>query len=85
MNTQTIKRINITLPEGTIQRIDKIVKEGKRSQFIDRAINFYLEKKGKAQLRQSMKEGAIKRAQRDLDICAEWFVLEEEVWQIHKK
>ncbi len=85
MNTQTIKRINITLPEETIQRIDKIVKEGKRSQFIDRAINFYLEKKSKAQLRQSMKEGAIKRAQRDLDIYSDYFVYEEELWEIHKK
>jgi CopG family transcriptional regulator / antitoxin EndoAI len=85
MNTHVIKRINITLPEETIQRIDKVVKEGKRSQFIDKAINFYLEKKSKAQLRQSMKERPIKRSQRDLDICAEWFVLEDEVWQIHKK
>lgn len=85
MNTHIIKRINITLPEETIQRIDKIVKEGKRSQFIDKAVNFYLEKKSKVQLRQSMKEGAIKRAQRDLDICAEWFMIEDEVWQIHKK
>jgi len=81
MNTNTIKRINITLPEETIQKIDKIVKEGKRSQFIDRAVNFYVEQKSKIQLRKSMKEGAIKRAQRDLDMCAEWFVIEDELWQ----
>jgi CopG family transcriptional regulator/antitoxin EndoAI len=85
MNTHIIKRVNITLPEETIQKIDKIVKEGKRSQFIDKAINFYIEKKSSAQLKKLMKEGAIKRAQRDLDICAEWFVLENEVWEIHKK
>jgi CopG family transcriptional regulator/antitoxin EndoAI len=85
MNTHIIKRINITLPEETIQRIDKIVKEGKRSQFIDKAINFYIEKKSKAQLRQSMKEGAIKKAQRDLETYSDYFVFDEELWEINKK
>jgi CopG family transcriptional regulator/antitoxin EndoAI len=85
MNTQTIKRINITLPEKTVQRIDKIVKEGKRSQFIDKAINFFLEKKGSNKLKDSLKEGAIMRAQRDLDIYSDYFVFEEEVWRVNKK
>lgn len=81
MNTNVIKRINITLPEKTIQKIDKIVKEGKRSQFIDKAVNFYVEQKGKVQLRKSMKEGSIKRAQRDLEICDEWFLIDNQLWQ----
>lgn len=35
----------------------------------------------RAQLRARLKEGAIKRAQRDRDIAAEWDPIADEVWR----
>ena len=79
------QRINITLPEETIGLIDRITKNGNRSGFIDRAIKFYVEAVGQANLKQRLKEGAIKHAERDLQVAEEWFPLEEEAWQKHQE
>ena len=74
------KRINVTLPEATVKLIDKVAKKGDRSRFIDQAVKHYLEDVGRENLKKRLKEGAIKRADRDLSVAAEWFDLEEEVW-----
>ena len=39
----------------------------------------------KAALRKQLKEGAIRRAKRDLHLAGEWFSLEEEVWPKNKE
>ncbi len=86
MATQTKihKRVNITLPEQTLQIIDRVVKQGDRSRFIDRAVRFYIDEVGKENLRKELQEGAQVRAQRDRNMANEWFFLEEEVWQKHE-
>jgi CopG family transcriptional regulator/antitoxin EndoAI len=75
------QRINITLPEETVGLIDRVTKKGNRSQFIDQAIKHYVDAVGKANLKKQLKEGAIKRAERDLRLAEEWFPIEEELWQ----
>jgi CopG family transcriptional regulator/antitoxin EndoAI len=82
--TKISKRINIVLPSETIRLIEKLVEKGKRSHFINEAIRFYIRKISKATLRKQLKEGAIKRAERDLILAEEWFFLENEVWQKRK-
>ena len=79
------QRINITLPEETLGLIDRIAEKGDRSQFIDRAIRYYVEAVGKAKLKKLLKEGALSRAERDLRLAEEWFTLEEEAWQKEQK
>jgi CopG family transcriptional regulator/antitoxin EndoAI len=74
------KRINITLPEETIELIDRVTDEGDRSRFIDEAVRHYIQETGRANLRKRLKEGAIQRAERDLHLAEEWFTLDEEVW-----
>jgi CopG family transcriptional regulator / antitoxin EndoAI len=75
------QRINITLPIETLQALDRHVPKGDRSQFIHAAIQAYLAQLQKQKLRQQIKEGAIRRAERDLQLADDWFALEEEGWQ----
>jgi CopG family transcriptional regulator/antitoxin EndoAI len=74
------QRVNITLPEETLQLIDRVAEKGDRSRFIDRAVKFYVGKIGRANLRKQLKEGALRRAERDLRLSQEYFPLEEETW-----
>lgn len=75
------QRINITLPEETLRLIDRVATKGDRSRFIDNAVKHYVDAIGRAKLKKQLKEGAIRRADRDLTIAHDWFSLEEEAWQ----
>ena len=79
------RRINITLPEKTVQLIDRLAQKGDRSRLINEAIVRYIEEVGRSNLRKLIKKGAIKRAERDLEIAKEYFPLEEEAWQQSQK
>lgn len=79
------QRVNITLPEETLQLIDRVTEKGDRSRFIDQAVKHYVKEIGRTNLRKKLKEGAVNRAQRDLSLAGDWFVLEEEAWQGNRK
>ena len=70
------RHINITLPEETIQQIDRVSEKGDRSRFINEAVQYYIAEKALANLREELKEGAIQRAERDLGLVEEWFDLD---------
>lgn len=72
------KRINITLPEETIRLIDRVSSRGDRSSLIDRAVKRYVAQSRRAQLKKQVKEGALRRAKRDLQMAEESFFLDEE-------
>ncbi len=72
-----MKRVNITLPQKTLLKLNTFIPMGNRSQFIDTAINYYVDQLGRKNLRAAIKEGAIKRAERDLEIAQEWASFEE--------
>lgn len=74
------RRINVTLPEETIQLLDRIATKGDRSRLIDEAVRYYITETEKSKLKQQLKEGGIRRAERDLDLADAWFNLEEEAW-----
>ncbi|MBD2771797.1 hypothetical protein [Iningainema tapete] len=79
------RRLNITLPDETIQLIDRVTQKGDRSRFINEAVQYYIAQKALADLREQLKEGAIRRAERDLALAEEWFDLEEEACQKNEK
>ncbi|MEH2179669.1 ribbon-helix-helix domain-containing protein [Nostoc sp.] len=87
------RRINITLPDETIELIDQVIEKGdspeerlrQRSRFINEAVQYYIAQKSLANLREQLKEGAIQRAERDLGLVEEWFDLEEELWHRNEK
>ena len=74
------RRINISLPEETLRLLDRVADKGDRSRLIDEAVRYYIDDKGRRELKKRLKEGAIRRAPRDLQLTEEWFPLEEEAW-----
>ena len=77
------RRINITLPVETLRLIDRISKKGNRSRLIDKAVRRYMVNVRRANLRKRLKEGAQRRAERDLRLAQDSFFLEEEAWPIN--
>ncbi len=65
------------MPEETLKIIDRVAEKGDRSRIIDRAVKYYVKELGRANLKKQLKEGAIRRAERDLELAEEWFALEE--------
>ncbi len=72
------RRINVCLSESTARLLDRVVVKGNRSRLIDEAVRYYIQDKGKAELRRKLREGAVKNAERDLAIAQEWFPIESE-------
>jgi metal-responsive CopG/Arc/MetJ family transcriptional regulator len=60
------KRLNITLSEETLELIDRVTEQGGRSRFIDEAVRHYIQETGRTNLRKQLKEGTIRRRERDL-------------------
>jgi CopG family transcriptional regulator / antitoxin EndoAI len=75
------KRINVILPTETVAVLDRVTTKGSRSALIDRAIRQYVKTQSRRTLREQLKREALANAERDLDIVAEWFPLDEEAWQ----
>ena len=75
----TYCRINITLPAEALRLVDRVTAKGDRSRFIAEAISHYAKSTRKAQLRKRLREGALRRAERDRALALEWFALEQEV------
>jgi CopG family transcriptional regulator/antitoxin EndoAI len=79
------RRINITLPEETVELIDRVTKRGDRSRFIAEAVKHYVKETGRANLRARVKAGAIRRSRRDLALVEEWFAIDDETWHNGRK
>jgi CopG family transcriptional regulator/antitoxin EndoAI len=79
-DTAVNQRINVSLPEETLRLLDRVAGKGDRSRLIDQAVRYYIDQKGRSELKKRLQEGAIRRAARDLQLTEEWLPLEEEVW-----
>ena len=79
-DTAVNQRINVSLPEETLRLLDRVAGKGDRSRFIDEAVRYYIDEKGRSEIKKRLKEGAIRRAARDLQLTEEWFPLDEEAW-----
>lgn len=78
---KTRKRINVILPYETLEMIDEVSKRGERSRLIDRAVRFYIVETGRDNVKKQLREGALRRSERDLRMAKEWFHFENEAWQ----
>ncbi len=81
MKNTAHKRLNITLPASTVELIESVADKGSRSSLIDSAVRLYVKNLKQTSLKQQLKEGAIARAERNLQMAQEWSHLEDEVWQ----
>ena len=79
------RRINITLPGETIRLMDRVSSKGDRSRLIDTAVKRYVSQLRRAKLKKQLKEGALRRAERDLALADESFFLEEEASQVEAR
>jgi CopG family transcriptional regulator/antitoxin EndoAI len=79
------RRINVSLPDSTVHLIDRIAGKGERSRVIDEALKRYLRGVTRKTLKGQIKEGAIRRSERDRGLAEEWFLLDEEPWQKGKR
>lgn len=79
LTTKTYKRVNVILPQKTLRLLNRLIEKGGRSRFIDEAVRFYIEEVGRTNLKKQLRKGAIERAERDLCLSEEWFVLENEI------
>ncbi len=75
------KRINVLLPETTIQALDRVATKGTRSRLVSDAVLYYIRARGKENLREQLKAGYRANAAENLKIAAEWFPVEEQAWQ----
>jgi CopG family transcriptional regulator/antitoxin EndoAI len=80
MKASMHQRVNITLSSRTLRRIDRVAERGDRSRLIDAAINFYIGRRNRADVRKLLKEGASARAERDRVMAADWFDLDD-IWE----
>ena len=69
------RRLNITLPEQTVQMLKRAVPRGQRSRLIDEAVTRFVKEQGRANLQKQLALGAKERSERDREMAEEWFVL----------
>ena len=75
------KRINIVLPETTVLTIDRLVKPGQRSRFINQAVQHYVATRSVEALRVQLERAAIRDRDLDREIADDWFAVDQEAWQ----
>jgi CopG family transcriptional regulator/antitoxin EndoAI len=75
------KRINIVLPETTIQTIDRMIRRGQRSRFINQAVQHYVANRSIEALRAHLERAAVRDRDLDREIAADWFAVDHETWR----
>ena len=70
------RRLNISLPEQTVELIDRVAGKGRRSALINRAVVRFVQEQSRANLTKQLADGATVRADRDLQLAEEWFPVE---------
>src|ERR1017187_7006679 len=76
------KRINIVLPETTIQTIDRIARPGQRSGFINQAVEHFVQHRSTEALRARLESTAVRDRDLDQEIAGEWSTVDKDAWQL---
>jgi CopG family transcriptional regulator/antitoxin EndoAI len=75
------KRINIVLPEATIQTIDRMARPGERSRFINQAVRHFVMHQSTEALRTRLERATVRDRDLDSEIAADWSAVDGEAWQ----
>jgi CopG family transcriptional regulator / antitoxin EndoAI len=75
------KRINIVLPEATVQTIDRMAKPGQRSRFINTAVQHYVANRSAEAVRAQLERAAVRDRDLDRGVAADWFAVDHETWK----
>lgn len=85
IQSSKFNRINVTLPKETVYLLNRVSEKGDRSRLINNAVCFYVNEIGKVNIKKNLREGAIKRKEKDLSLVEDWFCIENEAWQKNRK
>lgn len=83
MNQGKSVRLTISMPIVAFNLLNQISAKNKRSKLIAEAVTRYAEELKKDALRKHLKEGYTARADRDREMTAEWFGIEQESYEKH--
>jgi CopG family transcriptional regulator/antitoxin EndoAI len=79
------KRINVILPNSVVSTLDRLVKPGERSRFIDRAIQHYVATRSVLGLHEQLKQAALRDRDIVQEIAADWAAVDNETWNIDER
>ena len=79
MDTETI-RLNITLPKGLVEAMNRVTEPRKRSRFIAEAVRLKIEQKEKEDLEKLLVEGYRAAAKESLELTKEFESADLEGW-----
>jgi CopG family transcriptional regulator/antitoxin EndoAI len=79
------RRINIALPEATIQTIDRMTTPGQRSRFIDTAVQHFVAYRSTEALRSRLERAAVRDRDLDREVAADWFAVDRESYNARRK
>ena len=74
------RRINISLPEETVELLEEACEPGERSALIDRALRSYFDDQRRARLRHDLAEGYRRARELNRALAQQWRPLEDQVW-----
>jgi hypothetical protein len=60
--------------------MERVAGKGDRSRLVDEALKKYLRGVTRKSLKKRIKEGSVRRFERDRPLAEEWFLIDEEVW-----
>lgn len=80
-----LRQLQISFPEDTMQLLERWLAssdypEKEYNNLINEAIKLYIMEPQRNYLKQQLKEGAIIRSERDLNLAQDWVSLEEYLW-----
>ena len=75
------KRLNIVLPEATVQTIDRMARPGQRSRFIDQAVRHFVAHRSTEALRAQLERAAVRDQDLDREVASDWRAVDQELWQ----
>jgi len=74
------KRLNIVLPETTVRTIDRLAMKGRRSRFIDQAVQHYIAAGSASALRARLEEAVLRDRDLDREVMEDWLAVDREQW-----
>lgn len=75
------KRINVVMPKTTVSAIDEMVKPGQRSEFITRAVEYYVAIQSAEAIQKRLELTCIRDRDLDQQIAEDWFEVDRQPWQ----
>lgn len=73
------RRINVSLSEEAVRLLDRMAPKGDRSRFLDDLVKRTA--RDREAIRARLKEGYLRRAERDRDEAAEWDPVADDIWR----